>query len=86
MTLREYLKLSALCVAAAITSGAVVTMLLPAAHIENGTEPSHIIRSIPVQTSAIPAPRLKPGYAGHARTRRGTVARPLRLRPGRCHR
>lgn len=63
MTLREHLKLSTLCVAAAAGSGTVVTLLLPAAQVASQPQPTSIIRSIPVQTSALPAPRLKPGYA-----------------------
>ncbi len=63
MTLREYLKLSALCVAAAAASGTMVTLLLPAAHVASHSQQSSIIRTIPVQTSALPPPRLKPGYS-----------------------
>ncbi|MGA7118293.1 MAG: hypothetical protein WBY12_13975, partial [Hyphomicrobium sp.] len=66
MTLREHLKLSALCLAAAAASGTVVTLLLPPAHVASHPQTSSIIRSIPVQTSSLPAPRLKPGYSMNA--------------------
>jgi hypothetical protein len=66
MTLREHLKLSALCLAAAAASGTVVTLLLPAAQVASHPQTSSIIRSIPVQTSSLPTPRLKPGYSMNA--------------------
>lgn len=60
MSLREHTPLIAICIFAAAGSGAVVALLLSGA---GSTAPSHkaeLIRSIPVQTSSIPAVRLKP--------------------------
>jgi hypothetical protein len=65
MTVSENLKLSALCVAAAAASSTVVTMLLPA-RVASHPQPASIIRSIPVQTSALPAPRPQTGYSARA--------------------
>lgn len=64
MTLPEHLYLAGLCVAAALASSAIVTLLLPSTSpVQVATETASVIRSIPVQTSSLPAPRLKSGYA-----------------------
>ncbi len=59
MISRENMALAALCLAAAAVSGSIVNYLSsPPAHVAE-SKPD-LIRSRPVQTSAIPAPRLKP--------------------------
>jgi hypothetical protein len=63
MTLREQLKLAAMCVAAAVGSSTLVTLLLPSAPRKAVSETSSIIRSIPVQTSSLSPPKLKPAYS-----------------------
>jgi hypothetical protein len=62
MRISENQTLAALCLAAAVVGGAAVSVLTPAQDSLAKRAPPTIIRSIPVQTSSIPAPRLKPGF------------------------
>ena len=64
MTLRDHSKLAILCTAAAVTSGTAVTLLSAAPEIASLPLPATtIIRTIPVQTSSLPEPKLRPGFA-----------------------
>lgn len=60
MSLREHTPLIAICIFAAIGSGAVVSLFLSGADHPAASRKAEFIRSIPVQTSSIPAVRLKP--------------------------
>ncbi|MGE5267558.1 MAG: L,D-transpeptidase family protein [Deltaproteobacteria bacterium] len=60
MSLREHMPLIAICLFAAAGSGAVVALLLSGAGHPAPPRKADLIRSIPVQTSSIPAVRLKP--------------------------
>ncbi len=62
MRFNEHQTLAVLCLAAAVASGTVVTLVMPAPQTAAATGPSAIIRSIPVQTSSITPPRLKLGF------------------------
>jgi hypothetical protein len=64
MSTRDHLAMAALCLSAALTSGAAVTLLSSPADTTVSVVATPLIRTIPVQTSAIPAPRLRPGHTG----------------------
>jgi hypothetical protein len=59
MNLREHSPLIAICLFAAVGSGAVVSLLFTGAGDPAALHKRELIRSIPVQTSSIPTPRLK---------------------------
>jgi len=61
MRLSNHKSLAAICLAAAVASGTAVARLLPEP-IEAPAPTATIIKSIPVQTSSITPPRLKPGF------------------------
>jgi hypothetical protein len=69
MTLRDHSKLALLCTVAAVTSGTAVTLLSATPQtVTIGVPSQTIIRTIPVQTSSLPEPKLKPGFSSITET------------------
>ncbi len=62
MSIDDRTALAALCVTVAIASGSVVSLLSAKGGDSPVSSSNALIRTIPVQTSSIPAPRLRPAY------------------------